>query len=308
MSLAGSDAPTRTSLAAALRADPAHASELLLCCVLPNLADHASRWLRRGEGRDRPRSPTWTVRRSTSRARRDGAVTGSSFYIGMPAAMASIYCHQVLMILQLAALHGLDPRDPERAAEILVLRGRAPDLASARNTLAQLGRTAAERGAERQTVADTIRTEWHELPGRARKAIANARQQGLFNGIIRILGMVSYLVPVLGMPVWAASYARATRQLGKKALEFYGAGAGSGPDAAVSAGLAAAWRRLPLLPRHLLVGIALIAGLLTAAALLLLRAVLKHKSERIGLAFAGLFIATCYARLWWILRREPPGG
>jgi hypothetical protein len=301
----------RTTLVGALRADPAHAGDLLLCCVLPSLADHTVRWHRHVSSQDDhsvERAAASRVRRSTAVARRDGAVTGSSFYIGMPAAMASIFCHQVLMILQVAAVHGLDPHDPARAAEILVLRGRYPDLTSATDALCKLGTSPASRGEQRQSIRETLRAEWGKLPERGRTAWSQARQRGPVGAVISVLHLVSYLVPVLGMPVWAASYARDTRHLGRRALAFYAPGAAPASDGGAGhAGaeqLATTWARLPTLPRHLLAVLAVVFGVVTAGALLILRAVLHRKAERIGLVIAGLFIATCYARLWWILRPE----
>ena len=41
---------------------------------------------------------------------------GSSFYIGMPSAMAMLYCHQLLLVLRIAALYGREPAHAARAA------------------------------------------------------------------------------------------------------------------------------------------------------------------------------------------------
>ena len=38
-----------------------------------------------------------------------------------------IYCHQLLLVLRIAALYGREPADAARAAEMLVFQGRYAD-------------------------------------------------------------------------------------------------------------------------------------------------------------------------------------
>ena len=72
------------TLLQALRADPYHASELVLLRVLaqvgPNVAAPNTAGVPVEQATKR------LIRRATSLARRDGAITGSSFYVGMPSA------------------------------------------------------------------------------------------------------------------------------------------------------------------------------------------------------------------------------
>jgi hypothetical protein len=295
----------RPTFIGALRADPQHASELALCAVLPNLSTHARRW-HSSVSRDKaPESrANSVVRRTTVVARRDGAVTGTSFYVGMPAAMASIYCHQLLMVLKIAALNGHDPADPARAAEMLVLRGRYPDVGTAAEALATLGRhdrPAADRG----TIGQVVRQSLRSVPGQVREKIAQARKKGPLAAVLAAVQLATYVVPFIGVPFWAASYARSTRQLGKKAVSFYsGSHDTLDPPAPADRALEAAWARLPSLPRHLLAILAAVALVLTVLFVAIARLFVHHRGGRITLAFSGIFVLACYARLYYILRPD----
>jgi hypothetical protein len=297
----------RPTFIGALRADPQHASELALCAVLPNLATHARRWhdaVTQEQAPETEGRANSVVRRTTAVARRDGAVTGTSFYVGMPAAMASIYCHQLLMVLKIAALNGHDPHDPARAAEILVLRGGYPDVGAATEALATLGvrdRPATDRG----TIGQVVRLSLGSVPGKVREKLDQARKKGLLAAVVAVVQIASYVVPFIGVPVWAASYARSTRQLGKKAVSFYtGAHETLGPPAPADQALATAWARLPSLPRHLLLILAAVALVMTVLFVVIARTVVHHRGGRFTLALAGIFVLGCYARLCYILRPD----
>lgn len=298
----------RVGLVAALRADPAHASELLLCSVLPSLAGETRRWVATSaarHGRSPDEAAHVAARRARATSRRDGAVTGTSFYLGMPAAMASIYCHQVLMILKIAALYGHDPDDPARAAEILVLRGRHQDLAAASAALVAAGRRrdpSLPRTPPLRQLADLLRS----LPGKVKEQLGALREKGVLGAAAMALRVATYLVPFLGMPYWAISYARQTRAIGRKSIAFYGPGSDGAGAAPSPAGdnLTAALRRFPPLPRHLLAGLAIGAGVVTLALIVAFRTSGHHRLLKFTFLLAGLFITTCYARLWWILRAD----
>ena len=92
------------TLLQAVRADPHHASELVLLRVLAQLAPNVT--ARHKVGVPVEQATKRLIRRATSLARRDGAITGSSFYVGMPSAMAMIYCHQLLLVVRIAAQLG----------------------------------------------------------------------------------------------------------------------------------------------------------------------------------------------------------
>jgi hypothetical protein len=297
------------ALLAALRKDPGHASELALCSVLPSLATHARRTHGATGGApsqaaadDEAKQIVHDNRRV---ARRDGAFSGTSFYFGMPAAMASIYCHQVLMVLQLATVYGHDPSDPARAAEIMVLRGRAPDMAIAAATLRQIGTTAAERGEPKTTLLDAARHSVRQLPATLKARLAAARKAGPFALVLSVLQLVCYVVPFLGIPVYAASYARATRLLGNKAREFYRAGAGGGGPG-VGPG-PVSWHVAPIAPRRYVVVMIAVTAVATLVTIFLAVHTSKahHRHPRWALlTFASATVTVMYGRLLRILRPD----
>src|SRR5580704_12451422 len=89
------DGGRRRPLWQAARRDPAHLPELVLVRVLPLLSPGVSSWVSGLEGVEAT-SPEQLARErvhsSTVRARWVGSITGSSFYVGMPSALAVIYC------------------------------------------------------------------------------------------------------------------------------------------------------------------------------------------------------------------------
>jgi hypothetical protein len=311
----------RTTLLRSVRRDPGHAGALLLCSVLPSLATHAVR-THGDPGRSAvpadERAAT-VVRHSRKIARRDGAFTGTSLYFGMPAVMASIYCHRVLMILQIATIYGVDPFGPARAAEILVLQGKAPDVATAAATLRVLGTTAEERGEPRTPLRETVRG----LPAAARAQWKVFRAQGPVGMVFAVLDVACYVVPLIGAPVSAASNARATRLLGNKARAFYGSGPTPQETAPAPGSTASApplvspanaeqphvrvtWGVKPTPPVGILLVLVVVTAVVMVATLFLglHGSHHRHHTRWLLLSLAAAFVMFTYARLCWILRPE----
>jgi hypothetical protein len=216
----------------ALRRTPRHASELAVLYTLPYFATHVAAW----SDDTRARHPQESARTLADRlvrhavivARRDGAVTGSSFYLGMPAAVLSIFCHQVVLVLQIAALYDRDPADPQRAAELLTLKGRARSVDAAAAALRE-ATTAAHRHAHpplRRVVAQSLR----QLPALIGLKLRSLRSRHPIDAIVTVGQWASYFVPVIGVPACAISSARATRQLGADAIAFYSTPAAASND------------------------------------------------------------------------------
>src|ERR1700689_1847870 len=121
------DGGLRKPLWQGARRDPAHLPELVLVRLLPLLSPCVSHWVSGLEGvKTTPpeQLARAQVHSSTARARWVGSITGSSFYVGMPSALAVIYSEQLLVVLRIAAPFGHDPRSAARAPELLVIQGR----------------------------------------------------------------------------------------------------------------------------------------------------------------------------------------
>ncbi|WP_306206898.1 EcsC family protein [Actinoplanes sp. RD1] len=114
------------SLWARMKADPQYAPEHLALEAVRRLGPEAREWA----GRAREEQPGVTpdalaqqaVRRFTNHARLSGAVSGAT---GLPGAVVDVGVlawTQARMVLHVAAAYGLDPTDPERATDLLVLQ------------------------------------------------------------------------------------------------------------------------------------------------------------------------------------------
>jgi hypothetical protein len=218
----GPNPDRRASFWQALRADPMHAPEIGVLHAIPQLTPHVEWWWSK-RSHAKPLEPpdrlsTRVLRRSTHVARRGGLITGSSFYVGMLPAMAMIYCEQLVVVLRIAAVYGRDPCDPIRAAEILVVQGRYATVEEAAAVLQLVGASAGSRtrASDVGTALDVAR-QLPSMIGLRVRAFARSPLDLLIAGA----EVASYLVPVVSLPVWAFANARATRRLGRAAIDFY---------------------------------------------------------------------------------------
>jgi hypothetical protein len=289
------------TLVRGLRHDPHHAPELLLLHAVPQLSPQVGRWhaslLRRHPQTDVDKLSAKLIRRATAQARFDGAVSGSSFYVGMPPAIASLYCRQVMTVLQIAALFGYDPTDPARLVDLLVIQGRHPHAEAASAALRTAGATAP--GADGHHVPNAFTAMRHALghvPGMVGMRFNAFRTGGPFNAMLSVAKVASYLVPVLGMPAWAIDQARVTRKLGSDAVAFYAAR--TGPDPAFGVVLPP-----PLKPRTRQLFTAGVVALGVLLAILAAVVRVGALAERwTVLVFAELFLVVTVGRLLWITR------
>jgi hypothetical protein len=151
-------------------------------------------------------------------ARRAGAITGSTFYVGIPPAMAMIYCEQLVLVLRIASIYGRKPTDGARAAEILFLQRRHPSVAAASTALqAASASTTRDEGSAGAAVARTAR----QLPSMIGLQLHRLKARSPIDMIIGLVELVSFLIPVVSIPVWVVANARANRRLGQAALELY---------------------------------------------------------------------------------------
>jgi hypothetical protein len=132
-----------------------------------------------------------TLARSRTNARWAGAITGSTFYIGMIPALLLIYCEQLAIVLKIAAIHGKDPCDAARIAEFLVIQGRYGSTAEAADALARLGAPAAGRRVGRLHRGVAVIRQLPELIGLTLRRIRNP-----LDAIIVAVEILSFFVPV----------------------------------------------------------------------------------------------------------------
>lgn len=290
-----------------LRQDPRHATEIAIRHAQPLLAPHVEMWWSKTHAARPSEPPDRTarrvLRRSAGVARRGGLVTGSSFYVGMPPALAMIYCEQVVLVLRIAAAFGRDPTDPLRAAEYLYLQGRYPTARAAAKAL-----DAALHPVARPRHPPSFRSALQvvgQLPSMIGLHVLRFRKRSIVEKAIAVLEIASYFVPLLSLPIWAFANARSTRRLGRAAIDFYR----QAPDE--SGGLPALV--LPSRPdprtRRLLIGTAVPLALAMGALFSFLPlGWFQHGIRWLGLAIGETVIALTFARLVRLTRVPKTGA
>jgi len=209
----------------------------------------------------------------------------------MAPATLSLYCRQLVTVLQIAALFGHDPADPARVAELLVLQGRYPTTAAAAEALQAAG-TPPPRGAH----VGPIKGAWDaikQVPSMIGLRVRKLRGGGAVNAAVSLAETASYVVPVLSIPAWAVGNARTVRQLGNGAVAMYSAPLPPTPQIVLppAPGRRTRWLRTGSL-------------LMTAVILAVLAAVIPGAhlvTQRwIALILAEAFLAVTFGRLLWI--------
>jgi hypothetical protein len=194
-----------------LRADPVRAPEHIALAAAEVHGPSAARWVSSRHER-RPRAAAAhardAVRRHVHLSRAAGAATGLGGWTTMALDLASVAWIQSRMVFHVAAAYGWDPRDPMRPAELLVLQGVYDDPYAARAALDGTGTTIAAsyvgnitEGAGRGLVGDLTRL----VAGHAGKRLGGKAIPG-FASILN-----------------AVTNARETKELGGRAIAFYGA-------------------------------------------------------------------------------------
>jgi hypothetical protein len=206
-----------------LRRHPGQAAEVAVLHAVPTLAAQVEAWHRSLVARHPGVGPDalarQEVRRAARVARRCGAITGSSFYVGMVPALALIYLEQILLVLRVGAIYGQAPTAAARAPEILVVQGAQPDVAAAVAALRRAG-TSSDAAPERSVPA-TARQAVRQVPSMIGLRVRRLRARGPMDLLVLGVEVASFLIPLVSIPAWAIANARATRRLGRAAIAFY---------------------------------------------------------------------------------------
>ncbi|MEV6330019.1 hypothetical protein [Streptomyces sp. NPDC051909] len=180
------------------------------------------------------------VRRGTRSASAEGAFVGGPFLLLVPFAFCAALLSQARTVLQLAALTGRDPADPERAAEFLVLQGVYADTDTARAALATDAATGEKGDRGRDGGGDgegdgagarrgRITALWG-LSMRMAKLLgvltpsADGAGRVVRTGRYALTGavfLVGLVAPLVWLPYLAYTYRRNTLQLLDRATVFY---------------------------------------------------------------------------------------
>ena len=197
------------SLWARIRAEPDRAPEAIARAAAERFGPAAAAWVQVAGPGHTPQSLARTAYRKHVRlARLEGAALGVGGALTAAPDFVALLWIQSRMVFYIAAAHGFDPRHPMRPAELLALQGVYPTAAEARHALDGMGKRLAQAVAEK-AISSRGGPGWQ-----ARLLKYAARRMAERYG--------SRLIPLLGAPIGAFQNGGATKELGKRALEYYG--------------------------------------------------------------------------------------
>ncbi|MFC7547025.1 hypothetical protein [Plantactinospora sp. GCM10030261] len=205
---AGDTAPrTRTSAALRVLDDPGRAPELIALAAVDLLGPPARNWVERTRAARPEAGPDELTRLAAARFTRlvgvGGALAARTGVLAPVAEIATVTWAHASLVLHVAAAHGHDPTDPERAVDLLVLTGVHQDAPAAR---AALG---------------AVDTDHPVLePPLLRLAVAGRRLAGPF--VNRLAGWLALRFVVRGIPgaapfTAAVGYSMSARRLAARA-------------------------------------------------------------------------------------------
>jgi len=207
--------PFPPGMLAELRADPGHALETLVVYSVKVHGPGARRW-RENQPRRRRRPETLAraaIARSRRRARLEGVALGFGGSITLAPDMMLLVWILSQEVIYVSAAFGLDPTDPARAAELLVIGGMYKTVEEAQAAL--------DRRGERLGVA------------LAKQGVSGALSKAQFRSISQRLAiwaggktvrfMSRGMIPGISAITGAIDNAAAADRLGDKAIAFYSA-------------------------------------------------------------------------------------
>jgi hypothetical protein len=190
-------------------AEPERAPELIALAAAERFGEPAERWVRvAGVGHSPESLAKEALRKHVRMSRVEGLALGVGGIVTGAANLAALAWIQARMVFFIAAAHGYDPRHPMRPAELLALWEVYPSPAEARASLDGIGKTMA------QTVVET------KLSSSGERRLSERLVRYVGKRLVKRAG--ARLVPVIGAPISAVQNGGSTKELGRRALEYYG--------------------------------------------------------------------------------------
>jgi hypothetical protein len=213
-------APSSRSWLARVPTNPGYAPELLALAAVETLGPRAREWAEQVRtaypGATDDGLARLAVRRFTRLAAAGGTAAAVTGLLGPMAELATLAWAQAGLVLHLAAAHGVDPVDPERAVDLLVLTRVHPNAEVARTALAAAREQADEAP---HSVQRATEAAW-------RLAAPLASQTAGWLAVRTL----ARLVPGSRLLVVGASGAAGAERLGHRAIAHYRGSAGTRPD------------------------------------------------------------------------------
>jgi EcsC protein family len=191
-------------------AEPDRAPEYIALAAAERFGPQAAEWVRiAGPGQTQSELARIALKKHVRLARLEGGVLGIGGAITAAPDIVALLWIESRMVFYIAAANGFDPNHPMRPAEFLALQGLYDTPAEAREALDGVGKRLAFAMAERVALSGHRRNALHV---RLAKYLAKRLAR-------RYAGR---LIPFVGAPLGAIQNGSVTRQLGKRALDYYG--------------------------------------------------------------------------------------
>ena len=188
---------------------PERAPELIALAAAKRFSDPAAEWVRETSAWHKPHKLAHKAyAKHVHLSRGEGLVLGLGGITTSAANVVGLGWIQARMVFFIAAAYGYDPHDPMRPAELLHLWGVYDTPAQARESLDGMGPSMAE------TVVKT--------------KLTRTGQRSLTNRMVRYVGkrtvkrMGGRMIPLLGAPISAIQNGGSTKDLGRRAMKYYG--------------------------------------------------------------------------------------
>jgi hypothetical protein len=198
-----------------LRAQPERSPELIALAAAERFGPQAAGWVQlAGAGQTPEKLARTAYRKHVRLARLEGGALGIFGIWTAAADVVALLWIQGRMVFYIAAAYGYDPNHPMRPAELLALQGVYPTAEEARRALDGLGKPMTQALVEQK--------------------LRGGRDRAIFERLVRYAGKkaaqraAGRLIPLVAAPIGAVQNAAATKELGRRALEYYG-GEGARP-------------------------------------------------------------------------------
>lgn len=205
-----------------LRENPERTPEIVALYAGEHFGPQAERYAARMGSPAPEKSARIALRRHVRLARLEGAALGLGGFTTAAADFAALVWVQCRMVFFIAAAYGFDPNHPMRPAELLALRDIYPNAAEARTALDGLGPLMAGSYVQSKLTRQDNRSTLVRFA--ARKAAERGARR---------------MIPLVSSPINAIANAAATKDLGGRAIAYYGGGQpGAAADPALLPGQA----------------------------------------------------------------------
>jgi hypothetical protein len=189
-------------------AEPDRAPEYIALAAAERFAPQAEEWVRiAGPGHTPDELARIAFRKHVLLSRLEGGALGIGGAITAAPDIVALLWIQSRMVFYIAAAYGYDPRHPMRPAEYLALQGLYETPAEAREALDGVGKRMAQAMAERAL----SRRDTDALHMKLARYMARRLAR-------RYAGR---LIPFIGAPLGAIQNGGVTKQLGRRALDYY---------------------------------------------------------------------------------------